>query len=63
MKWCVYCEKMVYPQKQFSFLAFLLTIWGLGFPYLIYYLFFKRAQCPSCGGKSFKPHAPHVTSQ
>lgn len=66
MKWCVYCEKMVYPQKQWSWAAFfLLTILaGAGlWLYLPYYLFFKRAQCPSCGGKSFKPHAPHVQAQ
>lgn len=68
MQWCIHCEKMVYPQKQWSWAAFFIwtiLLGGLGglIIYLPWYLIFKRGQCPSCGGKSFKPHAPQVTPQ
>lgn len=61
MKYCVYCDKMVLPQKQWSPAAFwlLMILAGAGlWLYLPYYLLFKRKQCPSCGGKKFLQARP-----
>lgn len=63
MRWCVLCEKMVYPQKHWSWAAFLLLflLFGAGlWLYLPYYLLLKRPQCPSCGGKSFRTTKPRT---
>lgn len=60
MRYCVACQRSVRPLKHFSWVAFLLwCLTGIGgFVYLLYYLIFKRRECPICRGKSFKAKNP-----
>ena len=58
IKFCPVCERNVAPRKKFSWLAFLL--WALAFGiggigYIVYYIWFKQPECPTCKGQAFLP--------
>lgn len=60
MKWCIYCHRWVKARKRFSWVVFLLfCLTGIGgMFYLFYFWFFKKKECPICGGNHFMDHEP-----
>ena len=50
LKWCYECRENVYPYKKFSIVGFLFL---LVVPYLFYFLFMKKKECPFCGSRRF----------
>ncbi len=62
MKYCVYCHRMVKPQKHVNYFILLLLTFFTGGSWLvfyaIYYFFFKDSVCPICGGNSFLDYEP-----
>lgn len=51
-RYCNLCNRNVIPRKKFNWLVFLFT---LAIPYLIYYVLIKGKRCPICTGDSFSP--------
>lgn len=59
MKYCVYCERKVYPMKKINwFILILMCCFTMGFWLFLYIPFcvlIKRPRCPMCGGFEFGP--------
>lgn len=59
-KYCTLCDRMVAPNKRFSWAIFLLLcITGIGgIFYLLWYFFFTGKSCSICGNKNLKSRKP-----
>ncbi len=54
---CANCGRKVKPTKKFSWLLFILFLFLLGMPallYLIYYWTKSSTRCPVCGGNVYR---------
>jgi hypothetical protein len=49
LRYCSLCKRNVEAVKGFNWLVF---IFLLGIPYVLFWMVFKRRRCPVCGGKS-----------
>jgi len=47
LRYCTLCQRNVETKKGFNWLVF---IFLLGIPYLLFYMFVKRRRCPICKG-------------
>lgn len=49
LRYCSLCKRNVEAKKGFNWLVF---IFLLGIPYLLFYMLVKRRRCPVCKGTS-----------